>query len=140
MGIRESHLEVFKNVKVSLSAVVAGGAKTEGRDLDFNIVKPFHVSKAKLVIRVMEDATAEEGKSPTIKVIVRSKPEGGSYTDRWTSKAFSVPELVKGAQIVDIMLDETLDRIVQIAVANGSATDVFTSGSLYGEVSPYVGG
>lgn len=139
MGIRESHLEVFKDTRLSLSTLVAGGTKVEGRDLDFNIEKPFHASKARLLIRVMEDASAEAGKDPTVKVIVRSKPAGGTYTDRWTSKAFAVAELTKGAEIVDMMLDETLDRIVQVAVADGSATDVFTGGILYGEVAPYVG-
>jgi|GEM_PF-6034871 hypothetical protein len=137
MGIRESHLEVFKNEQVSLSAVAAGGTKTEGRDLDFNIEKPFHASKAKLVIRVMEDA-ASEG-NPTVNIIVRSKPVGGTYVDRWTSKTFTVAELKKGAEIVDMMLDETLDQIVQVAVVNATS-DTFTAGALYGEVSPYVGG
>jgi hypothetical protein len=137
MGIRESHLEVFKNEQVSLSAVAAGGTKTEGRALDFNIEKPFHASKAKLVIRVMEDA-ASEG-NPTVNVIIRSKSFGGTYTDRWTSKAFALSELKKGAEIVDMMLDETLDQIVQVAVVNATS-DTFTAGALYGEVSPYVGG
>ncbi len=139
MGIRESHLEVFKNTRFSLSTLVAGGTKGEGRDLDFNIEKPFHVSKARLLIRVMGDASAAEDKTPTLKVIVRSKPAGGTYTDRWTSKAFTVAELTKGAEIVNMMLDETLDQFLQVAVADGSATDVFTGGILYGEVAPYVG-